>query len=191
MKTTGLLPLAAMAVLLAAGTEPAWAVRDTTRPAPKKVRKVIKAQSDPGNLFGYRNRVGKSFYFQVTGPYAGTKERFRRPDRDGEGLSARRARGTGSSPLAPLLAAKMAGRGRKGAASRLPANAPKWFREYDTDGDGQVSLAEWIARGHSVKDFQKADLNGDGFITLKELMRAGLFVPSTALLKGTSVTSPN
>jgi hypothetical protein len=81
--------------------------------------------------------------------------------------------------LAPLIAAKKANRRRKGAASRLPANAPKWFREYDTDGDGQVSLAEWTARGHSVEDFQKADLNGDGFITLKELMRAGLFMPST------------
>jgi hypothetical protein len=81
--------------------------------------------------------------------------------------------------LAPLIAARKANRPRKGAASRLPANAPKWFREYDTDGDGQVSLAEWTARGHGVEDFQKADLNGDGFITLKELLRAGLFVPST------------
>jgi hypothetical protein len=113
------------------------------------------------------------------GANAGTDERFRRPDHDGDGLPGRRAPGTVPSPLAPLIAAKKAGRDQKGAASRLPANAPAWFREYDTDGDGQVSLHEWRARGHSIEDFQKADLNGDGFLTLKELMRAGLFVPST------------
>jgi hypothetical protein len=69
---------------------------------------------------------------------------------------------------------------KKGAllpVHELPANTPAWFRECDTDGDGQVALHEWKARGYPVEDFRKADLNGDNFITLHELMRAGLFVP--------------
>jgi hypothetical protein len=78
--------------------------------------------------------------------------------------------------LAPLIAAKAkAGRNRKKTTHQLPINAPKWFREYDTDGDGQIALYEWTAHGHSVEDFKKADLNGDGFITIQELVRAGLF----------------
>jgi hypothetical protein len=82
------------------------------------------------------------------------------------------------SPLAPLIAAKeQAARKRKKPIHELPLNTPKWFRDYDTDGDGQIALHEWKAHGHSLEDFHQADLNGDGFITMKELVRAGLFAP--------------
>lgn len=60
--------------------------------------------------------------------------------------------------------------GRRG---RRPANLPKWFKEYDLDGDGQVSLYEWQEKKGTVSAFRKLDLNGDGFITVRELARAG------------------
>jgi hypothetical protein len=106
---------------------------------------------------------------------AGTDKRSRRRDRDGAGPRRRERR---KQPTVPPPWAGLVGDKKKPErrASLLPANIPAWFREYDTDGDGQVSLFEWKARGHSVEDFKKADLNGDGFITPKELLRAGLFL---------------
>ena len=56
---------------------------------------------------------------------------------------------------------------------RQPANVPPWFKQYDLDGDGQISLYEWQEKNGSVAAFRKLDLNGDGFITLRELARAG------------------
>src|SRR5262249_15377899 len=32
---------------------------------------------------------------------------------------------------------------------------PDWFKKLDTDGDGQVSLAEWKAGGRSLADARK------------------------------------
>ena len=58
----------------------------------------------------------------------------------------------------------------------LPNNLPAWFKEYDTDGDGQVSLYEWKEREDNDREFSRYDLNGDGFITLEELIRSGQFV---------------
>jgi hypothetical protein len=69
MKTNRLLTLGALVLLLAAGTDRAWAVRDTT--PPRKKAPAIKALADPGTLVTYRNRVGKTFYFQVTGSTTG------------------------------------------------------------------------------------------------------------------------
>lgn len=61
---------------------------------------------------------------------------------------------------------------------RQPANVPRWFKQYDLDGDGQVSLYEWQEKNGSVAAFRKLDLNGDGFITLRELARAGALTSS-------------
>jgi Ca2+-binding EF-hand superfamily protein len=46
---------------------------------------------------------------------------------------------------------------------------PKWFTEYDLDGDGQVGLYEWRKKGGSIKDFLAIDRNNDGYITAAEL----------------------
>src|SRR5205807_1901981 len=69
-------------------------------------------------------------------------------------------------PLQPNLAAQR---------SKLPRNIPAWFREYDTNGDGQVALHEWKAKEDDTREFPKYDLNGDGFITFEELVRSGQF----------------
>jgi Ca2+-binding EF-hand superfamily protein len=67
---------------------------------------------------------------------------------------------------------------------RQKVNVPRWFKEYDLDGDGQVSLYEWQEKGGSVEAFRKLDLNRDGFITLRELARGG------ALTSGNGNTPP-
>ena len=39
----------------------------------------------------------------------------------------------------------------------------------DTDGDGQVSLAEYKAHGKTEADFAKVDVNADGYATVAEM----------------------
>jgi Ca2+-binding EF-hand superfamily protein len=57
------------------------------------------------------------------------------------------------------------------AADTLPKGLPPWFKELDTDEDGQISLQEWRQAARRVADFRKYDLNGDGFITPEEVLR--------------------
>ena len=56
-------------------------------------------------------------------------------------------------------------------AGKLPPNIPPWFRQYDTDGDGQIGLWEWKAAGRAIPEFEAMDINGDGFVTVEEVMR--------------------
>jgi Ca2+-binding EF-hand superfamily protein len=60
---------------------------------------------------------------------------------------------------------------RAKAADSLPKGLPPWFKELDTDHDGQVSLREWVRGGRNRDDFRHYDLNGDGFITPDEVLR--------------------
>ena len=63
--------------------------------------------------------------------------------------------------------------------SKYPKNMPPWFKEYDTDEDGQVDLKEWQAKKDVLQEFAKYDLNDDGFITIEELIRSGQFIANT------------
>jgi Ca2+-binding EF-hand superfamily protein len=54
---------------------------------------------------------------------------------------------------------------------RLPQGLPDWFAKYDTDGDGQVGLYEWVKAGRPVVEFQAMDRNGDGLLEAAELLR--------------------
>jgi len=60
------------------------------------------------------------------------------------------------------------------------AGLPAWFKELDTDKDGQVAMFEWRRGGsalekHSISpdldEFAKWDLDGDGYITPDEALR--------------------
>ncbi len=52
------------------------------------------------------------------------------------------------------------------AAKSLPA----WFKNLDTDGDGQVALYEWRQAGKPLDEFAEFDRNDDGFITPEEIV---------------------
>ena len=57
-------------------------------------------------------------------------------------------------------------------ATNLPDNIPGWFKEYDVNTDGQVSLFEWKEKERSIGDFQKYDRNDDGLLTPSEVVYA-------------------
>jgi hypothetical protein len=76
----------------------------------------------------------------------------------------------------PEFVPKNGRQGSRTLAHRFPKNTPPWFVEYDTDGDGRVSLSEWKEREGQAGEFSRYDLNGDGYITLAELVRSGQFI---------------
>src|ERR1700686_1658475 len=41
---------------------------------------------------------------------------------------------------------------------------PEWFKEMDTNKDGQVALSEWHKAGKDIEEFRTWDRNDDGFI---------------------------
>jgi Ca2+-binding EF-hand superfamily protein len=57
----------------------------------------------------------------------------------------------------------------------LPQGLESWFTRSDTDGDGQVSMAEYSSKWDPdvAKKFQQYDTNGDGFINANEALRSG------------------
>lgn len=57
------------------------------------------------------------------------------------------------------------------AGGKTPTGLPAWFKELDTDGDGQAALYEWRKTGKPMDEFANWDLNGDGFITPEEAIR--------------------
>ncbi len=59
-------------------------------------------------------------------------------------------------------------------AERLSGDLPGWFKEKDTNADGQVAMAEYSSAWSEseVTAFKKNDLNGDGLITPRECLIA-------------------
>ncbi len=61
-------------------------------------------------------------------------------------------------------------------SSRLPSGLPEWFVEGDSNGDAQMSMAEFSAKWSSseLDQFDLYDHNRDGIITAKECARGEL-----------------
>jgi len=55
-------------------------------------------------------------------------------------------------------------------AGKLPKELPNWFKQLDTDKDGQVALFEWRRAGKDLDEFAEWDRNNDGFITPEEAL---------------------
>ena len=58
---------------------------------------------------------------------------------------------------------------RPGANRPAASDARKWFTRMDRNGDGDVTLREFLG---TKEGFKKLDTNGDGFIELKEAKAA-------------------
>jgi len=69
-----------------------------------------------------------------------------------------------ASLLAATAAPALAGGGMK------HSRAAEWFKSMDTDGDGQISQAEFDAG--KPDRFSKFDLDADGKVTLEEMKQA-------------------
>ena len=75
------------------------------------------------------------------------------------------------SPAAPP--SRKSGRFLK-PTERLPKGLPDWFAAKDTDGDGQVTMAEFASEWtpEKIAEFARYDLNHDGIITAAECLKA-------------------
>jgi Ca2+-binding EF-hand superfamily protein len=58
------------------------------------------------------------------------------------------------------------------ALAQMPS-PEKIHKAWDTNADGVIDKAEWVAAGRKEERFAKADADGDGKITLDEL-KAGM-----------------
>jgi len=58
------------------------------------------------------------------------------------------------------------------AGGEYPKEVPSWFKEYDKNEDGQVSLYEWrLGKADREMDlFERMDRNDDGFLTIDEVL---------------------
>jgi hypothetical protein len=54
---------------------------------------------------------------------------------------------------------------------KLPKGLPSWFKELDTDKDGQISLYEWRMAKKSLNEFLRMDRNRDGYLSVEEVLR--------------------
>ena len=62
------------------------------------------------------------------------------------------------------------------AQERLPEGLPNWFYDQDADGDGQVSMAEYLAASESAEaaaeEFMRYDTSSDGLVSPRECLDA-------------------
>ena len=70
---------------------------------------------------------------------------------------------------------------------------PSWFFDRDTDGDGQIQMAEFATKWDAEKigQFERLDLNHDGLITSNELLRSSAVVGGTFSNSQAEVLAPH
>ena len=70
--------------------------------------------------------------------------------------------------LAALALTTFAALAAGSALAQMPS-PEKIHKKWDTNADGGIDKAEWVAAGRKEERFAKADADGDGKITLEEL----------------------
>ena len=73
--------------------------------------------------------------------------------------------------LAAAIAAFVITAGAAAAQQQMPS-AAELIKQWDTNKDGVVDKAEWIAAGRPAERFDMVDTNHDGKITVEELAAA-------------------
>lgn len=73
---------------------------------------------------------------------------------------------TGASLVLAVILA-----GSAGAGGPTRADIEKGFAAADRDGNGTLSLAEFVKSGESKKRFRMIDANGDKKLTRKEVLK--------------------
>ncbi len=87
------------------------------------------------------------------------------------------AQGSASSPAASSTAdAKSTPRKPSRfptARERLPKGLPDWFLRLDVNGEGQITMSQYVTKGtqDEVEEFARYDLNHDGIITAAECLK--------------------
>lgn len=59
-----------------------------------------------------------------------------------------------------------------GAAAAQAPDPATILKAWDTNGDGAVDKAEWVAAGRPAERFDRVDANHDGKVTTEELAAA-------------------
>jgi len=87
-------------------------------------------------------------------------------ERSGRGDSGGRSRGGSSQPDTPESYRF------KTVNERLPEGLPDWFKENDTNGDGQIMMSEYAKQWDAkmLDSFDKFDFDADGVITPQECL---------------------
>jgi Ca2+-binding EF-hand superfamily protein len=108
----------------------------------------------------------------------GEKNRDGGKNRDGERTRDGRSRELAASQPAPAtgVLGSIAAKSYLAAPprQRLPEGLPNWFFDQDSNGDGQVSMAEFLADSESLEEaaekFQNYDTSGDGLVSPQECL---------------------
>ena len=164
------------------GSSTAWDANDDGRVFPKEIELEYRRQVEPA-----RSRVSASVSehgpplfetLDTTGDKRLSVREMRTAgqrllslDKNGDGqldsselpsrIDVTFSRGTAS--LGPRLIAFP--QNARVPKQRVAQPGPKWFSGMDRNGDGDVSLKEFLGK---PEHFRKLDVNGDGFIELKE-----------------------